>query len=112
MNLQVTTALRKIQRLRRRLRICQGGARAGKTISIMVCLIDLAQSHPKLIISVCSESFPHLRKGATREFLLIMEGRGYFQRRSWSKTEFTYMFPNGSIIEFFSVDQSDKVRGP
>ena len=46
------------------------------------------------------------------DFLQIMQQQGYFQDKAWSKTDFTYTFPNKSKIEFFSVDQPGKVRGP
>jgi phage terminase large subunit len=77
-----------------------------------MCLIDLAQSHPGLVVSVCSETLPHLRKGAMREFLLLMQERGHFDPKAWNKSEFTYTFPNGTILEFFSVKDGAKVRGP
>ena len=41
-----------------------------------------------------------------------MEGHEYFNDSNWSKTDFTYRFETGSKIEFFSVDQPGKVRGP
>lgn len=108
----VTTALRKIQALRKRLRICQGGARAGKTIAICMCIIDLAQTHGSLVCSIVSETMPHLRKGAMRDFIAIMKDRGYWDEAAWNRTFNTYTFPNGTIIEFFSVDSPDGVRGP
>jgi phage terminase large subunit len=78
-----------------------------------MCLIDLAGSHEGLVISVVSETMPHLRKGAMRDFLSIMEARGYFVPSRWKQSpDFTYTFETGSIIEFFSADSSDKVRGP
>lgn len=46
------------------------------------------------------------------DFLSIMQQQGYFQDKRWNKTDSTYIFPNGSKIEFFSVDQAGKVRGP
>jgi len=46
-----------------------------------------------------------------KDFLLIMKELNYFKDRLWSKTEFTYTFETGSKIEFFSVDQPDKLRG-
>jgi phage terminase large subunit len=58
-----------------------------------------------------SESFPHLRRGAMRDFLNIMMDLGIFEDSRWSKTENTYTFETGSKIEFFSVDQPDKLRG-
>ncbi len=112
MDFKATTSLHKIRRLSKRLRICQGGARAGKTVAILMCLIDLAGTHPNLVISVCAETMPHLKRGAIRDFLAIMQNRGYFVADRWNKSDFTYTFENGTIIEFFSVEVSDKVRGP
>jgi phage terminase large subunit len=109
---QKTTALEKIAALNKRLRIIQGGSSAGKTIALLLLLIDLAQSEKNQLISVVSETFPHLRRGAIRDFLNIMEGHDYFKEANWSKTDFTYTFETGSKIEFFSADSSDKVRGP
>jgi len=60
---------------------------------------------------VVSESFPHLRRGALRDFLLIMKEHNYFEDYRWNKTESTYTFPNGSTMEFFSADDSKKMRG-
>ena len=107
-----TTATKKIANLEKRLRIVQGGTSASKTVSILIYLIVLAQgdTKPKLA-SVVSESFPHLRRGAMRDFLNIMKEHGYFHSKEWDMTNNIYTFPNKSQIEFFSVDQSEKVRG-
>lgn len=109
----VTSATRKIASLKKRIRAVQGGTSASKTISILLYLIDKAQTDksPKLT-SIISESFPHLRRGAIKDFLLIMEEHGYFQPNRWNKTDYTYTFETGSKIEFFSADQPGKVRGP
>jgi len=107
-----TTALKKILELKKRLKIIQGGTSSAKTISILIILIDIAQSTAGKTISVVSESFPHLRRGAIKDFLEIMEGHKYFNEDLWSKTDFTYRFESGSKIEFFSADSPDKVRGP
>jgi phage terminase large subunit len=110
---QETTALKKISKLSKRLRIVQGGTSASKTISILIWLISLAQQDKKpTLTSVVSESFPHLKRGAIRDFLLIMEDREYFNPERWNKTDYTYTFETGSKIEFFSADQPGKVRGP
>lgn len=109
---QATTATKKLLQLNRRIRGVAGGTSAGKTIAILQILIDYAQSHEGELISVVSESFPHLRRGAMRDFLNIMQEHNYFKDDLWSKTEFTYTFETGSRIEFFSADQPSKVRGP
>lgn len=108
-----TTATRKIKRLNKRVRLLAGGMRASKTISVLLYLIAKAQtdSEPTLT-SVVSESFPHLRRGAMRDFESIMQQHGYWRDARWSKTEYIYTFESGSKIEFFSADQPQKIRGP
>lgn len=108
-----TTATDKLLALRKRIKGVTGGTSAGKTISILQILIDLALSDEKpTMTSVVSESMPHLKRGAMRDFLNIMEDLGYFVRDRWNKSEFTYTFESGSKLEFFSADQPSKVRGP
>lgn len=108
-----TTATHKLLGLHKRLRVVAGGTSAGKTISILQILIDKAQSDVSpTLTSVVSESFPHLRRGAMRDFLNIMEEHNYFHPDRWSKTDYTYTFETGSKLEFFSADQPSKVRGP
>lgn len=108
-----TTALRKIAKLDKRYRLISGGTSASKTISILQLLIAMAQSDEKpTLTSVVSESFPHLKRGAIRDFINIMTEHGYFKDDLWNKTDYTYTFETGSKIEFFSADQPGKVRGP
>lgn len=107
-----TTATKKICQLTKRVRGIAGGTSASKTISILIWLIAYAQSNKNEMISVVSESLPHLKRGAIRDFLNIMQEHNYYKEDRWNKTDFTYTFETGSKIEFFSADQPDKVRGP
>lgn len=109
---KVTTATRKVLALKKRIRGVSGGTSASKTISILMWLIDYAQSTQNEVISVVSETLPHLKRGAIRDFLNIMQEHQYFEESRWNRTEFTYTFEKGSRIEFFSADQPSKVRGP
>lgn len=109
---QQTSATKKILKLNKRIRAVAGGTSASKTISILLWLIDYAQSTEGKLISVVSESFPHLKRGSIRDFMNIMESHKYFKRDQWNKTDFIYTFPKKSRIEFFSADQPGKVRGP
>lgn len=109
----ITTAIKKITKLNARTRIIQGGTSAGKTIAVLLYLIHRAQKDEKpTLTSVVSESFPHLKRGAIKDFLQIMQEHNYFKDERWNKTDYTYTFETGSKIEFFSVDQAGKVRGP
>lgn len=109
---QRTTATNKILELKKRIRGVSGGTSASKTISILMWLIQYAQTHDKEILSIVSESMPHLKRGAMRDFIDIMKEHNYYIDENWNRSDFIYKFSTGSIIEFFSADQSDKVRGP
>src|SRR3990167_8021821 len=113
MRFKKTTAYKKIKSLTKRIRIIQGGTSASKTVSILLYLIAKAQCDKSpTLTSIVSESFPHLKRGVVKDFLAIMEAHGYFKDDRWNKTDYTYSFETCSKIEFFSVDQPGKVRGP
>ena len=107
----VTTALKKLLRLKKRIKVVRGGTSASKTFSILPILIDRAIKTPNLEISVVSESIPHLRRGALKDFLKIMMALGRYNDNQFNKSTLKYTFGNGAYIEFFSVDQPDKLRG-
>jgi phage terminase large subunit len=107
----ITTALKKLLRLKKRIKVVRGGTSASKTFSILPILIDRAIKTSNLEISVVSESIPHLRRGALKDFLKIMMALGRYTDSQFNKSTLKYTFANGSYIEFFSVDQPDKLRG-
>jgi len=109
--LQKTTAQSKIAALRKRVRIVRGGTSSSKTFSIIPMLITYAVQNPRQEISIVAESIPHLRRGAIRDFLKIMQMVGMYRDAQWNKSSLTYTFSNESFIEFFSADQPDKLRG-
>jgi phage terminase large subunit len=109
-----TTALARIRSLRRRIRIIQGGASAGKTIAILLILIDYAQRHPGCLISVVSATSPHLRRGAMRDFVKILRELDDYIEIEWNRTNSIYSFDRygGGQIEFIAIDEYGKARGP
>jgi len=74
-------------------------------------LITYAVQNAGCEISIVAESIPHLRRGAIRDFLKIMDMVDMFDASKWNKSSLTYTFNNGAFIEFFSADQPDKLRG-
>lgn len=107
-----TQATTKIMKLKKRIRAVQGGSSASKTISILLYLIALAQSDKtNTLTSICSESIPHLKRGAMRDFKNIMQKHLYWKDALWNATDNIYTFETGSQIEFFSTDNGDKLRG-
>jgi len=111
MQVKRTKALKKLQELNSRIRIVKGGTSASKTISILALLINYAIKNRGKEISVVSESIPHLRRGALKDFLSILKGLNRYSDSQFNKSTLKYTFSSGSYIEFFSTDQSDKLRG-
>ena len=111
MQVTKTLALSKLRKLDKRIRIVRGGTSAGKTICILLILIDYAIRNDGKEISVVSESIPHLRRGAYKDFLNILKGLNRYKDSQLNKSTLKYTFTNGSYIEFFSTDQPDKLRG-
>lgn len=93
-----------------------GGTRSSKTFSILQTFIlaiveEVNLGKPATINSVVSESIPHLRRGAVRDFKQIMDQEGLWEDARWNETQYTYTWQNGSVLEFFSVDNPGKVHG-
>lgn len=110
-----TTALRKIANLKKRIRIIQGGTSAAKTISILIYLADIAdrwelETGEPTSISIVSESMPHLRRGAERDFFNIIKAHNIYKAGMHNRSDHTYNFGK-SYIEFFSADDPAKLRG-
>lgn len=88
-----------------------GGTRSGKTYAALQFIYKLAVADKvPTITSVVSETFPHLKRGAIRDFHDVLGD--LWDDACWSKAGSTYTLPNGSVIEFFSADAPAKVHGP
>ena len=90
----------------------KGGTRSTKTYSVTQLLVAIADFRQR-DISVVSESFPHLRRGVMKDFAEIMDKEGLVEgvNYEFNKSEYKYTFKNGSVVEFFSVDNWGKVKG-
>ncbi len=88
----------------------EGGTSSSKTYSILQLLILIAQNAKRqFLISVVSESIPHLKRGCIRDFFNILS-EGQDSNPRWNKTDKIYTFGNG-VMEFFPADDSAKLRG-
>ena len=99
--------------LSKRIRAVSGGTASAKTISILLWIIDYAQSVKGKLVSIVSETFPHLSGGAMRDFEDIMKNQNYWKDERYIKTpRATYTFETGTKVEFVSVDTYGKAHGP
>ena len=95
----------------KRFLINQGGSRSSKSYSVCQLAIVLALEEEGTIISIIRKTFPALRASIMRDFFAVLKSFKIYNKKNHNKTEHTYTFPNGSVIEFFSVDDEQKVRG-
>lgn len=90
----------------------KGSTRSSKTYSLLQLLINIADSADRrIVISVVSESMPHLKRGCIRDFISILQNENRWEQRLWNATEKSYRLGD-SLIEFFSADNASKVHGP
>ena len=91
--------------------IHKGGTGSGKTYQIMMYLIFVAAQERKCIITVVSESKPHLDIGAIRIAKELIASAGMTLDVVYNETKSFFVFPNRTILEFFSADRIDKALG-
>jgi len=105
-----TTALRKIAGLKKRVKVIRGGQGSGKTISILILLINHASSQPNKEILIISSELTKMRLTVIKDFVKIMKLSGlYVESKFLAGT--LYRFPNGSFIKFIGLDKSDVGKG-
>lgn len=95
-----------------RIVINQGGARSGKTYSIVQCVIEFCKLNINkgLVISIVRKTLPALKASVYRDFKEILEKENLYDELNHNKSDMTY-YLFGNLIEFFAVDQPQKVRG-
>ena len=89
----------------------QGSSRSSKTWSLCQLIIVHALTTPNQTISIVRKTFPTLRATVMRDFFEVMKSLELYSRKNHNKTENIYTFDNGTIVEFFSTDDEQKLRG-
>ncbi len=99
---------------RRHRALNEGSSSSTKTFSILQLLDQIATYARKpIIISVVSESLPHLKKATIRDFFNIRNEPDAKGNPNWNMTDHVYTYPlSGAKIEFFGADEAGKVHGP
>ena len=90
----------------------KGGTRSGKTWATLQMLhILCVNSEKPLVISCVAATLPMVKRGMLRDFKQMLLTEGVWNEDEYNKTEGTYSYPNGCMIEFFGVDNASKVHG-
>lgn len=90
----------------------KGGTRSGKTwATLQMFHILCTNSEKPLVISCVAATLPMVKRGMQRDFKAMLVTEGVWNENAFNKTEGTYTYPNGCMIEFFGVDNASKVHG-
>lgn len=90
----------------------KGGTRSGKTwATLQMFHILCTNSEKPLIISCVAATLPMVKRGMQRDFKTMLVTEGVWDENAFNKSEGTYTYPNGCMIEFFGVDNASKVHG-
>jgi len=117
-----TKVFEKIANSRKRIVVVRGGTGASKTYSLaQIAAIFLFSgwcgknkkgqdvAYPKGVFSVVRKSLPSLKATAMRDFLEVLHRSNLYRFVKHNMTENVFSY-KGRIVEFFSVDDQQKVR--
>ncbi len=94
------------------IQVHQGGTRSGKTYSIVQRLCELCYKcrGAGLTIAIVRKTYPALKSTVLKDFEEILLNNEWYDENNHNKTDQIYnLF--GNRVEFFSLDQPQKVRG-
>jgi phage terminase large subunit len=91
--------------------INQGGSRSSKTWSVCQLAIIYALEKPGSTISIVRRTFPALRSTIMRDFFNVLNDFKLYNKSQHNKTENTFTFKNGSVVELFATSDEQKLRG-
>jgi phage terminase large subunit len=102
---------RKNKASTKRIKANEGGTRSSKTYSIaqLIAILAAAEKEPT-VYAICRKTFPALKATAMRDFFSIIKGWGWYSEANHNKSDHIYKL-NNTDIEFFSLDEPEKVRG-
>lgn len=80
----------------------QGGTSSGKTYALDQCMFTHAFEEPRSVCTIAGQDLPNLKVGAIRDAEEIVDNSPVLRSllKSYNKTEHTYHYKNGSIVEF------------
>lgn len=91
--------------------VLRGGSRSSKSYTTLMWCLVKALSEPGLTISIVRKTLPSVKKTVIRDFITILKNLNIYNDRLFNKSDLIYEFENGSIVEFFSVSDEQRIRG-
>lgn len=113
MKIQTTKVFEELQysdEIKKRIVIAQGGSRSGKTYNILIYwVVKLLQEEGKTL-SIVRKTLPSLKNSVLKDLMEVLEKFGLYDPTKWHKQE-GYFELGTNIINWFSVDEPQKLRG-
>ncbi len=110
LKLDGTVVLKKNLEAKTRLVVNQGGSRSSKTTSLCQLFLMKLQEQTGDVLSIVRKSLPALKGSVMRDFFDMLKYHNLYNEANHNKTENIYQYGN-MLVEFFSVDEPQKVRG-
>ena len=113
MNIQTTVVfeeLIKSDENGKRVVVAQGGARSGKTFNILIWWIQKLLQEDKKTLSIVRKTLPALKNSVLKDLVQVLEMFGLYDPTKFHKQEGYYELGT-NIINWFSVDEPQKLRG-
>jgi len=95
----------------KRIIVAQGGSRSGKTYNILIWWIAKLLQENNKTLSIVRKTLPSLKNSVLKDLIDVLEMFDVYDPRKWHKQEGYYELPNGNIINWFSCDEPQKLRG-
>lgn len=89
----------------------QGGMGSGKTVNIVAALATMCAEENGGVTTVTAQSFPHLKGGALRDFEMYVYPEFKSAIKQYHRTDHTFTFKSGSILEFKVFENEMAARG-
>lgn len=109
MGFVMTSAVRKMLRLKKPIKIIQGATYSGKTYGIIPICTDKCIAR-KIKATIVAETLPTVKEGCVDLFKNFMTEEGRWRDAAWNESSLTYKFLNGSKLQFKSFDTVEKAK--
>jgi len=103
--------LLKAESLGKRIIVAQGGSRSGKTYNTLIWWVQKLLQEENKTLSIVRKTLPSLKQSILKDLMDVLEKFEIYDPNKWHKQDGYYELPNGSIINWFSLDEPQKVRG-
>jgi phage terminase large subunit len=99
------------EELGKRIILAQGGTRSGKTFNILIWWVQKLLREPGKTLSIVRKTLPSLKNSVLKDLFVVLEMFDEYDPKKYHKQEGWIELSNGSIINFFSCDEAQKLRG-